>query len=276
MPSGRRSTQRRTSAWALNTVNEPTETFSVSLSGAVNATIADATGVGTVLDNDTTPALSISDVSVTEGNTGMVNAVFTVTLSVVGSQTVTVNYATVNGTAIAPADYTAKSGTLSFAAGATTETITVAVAGDTLDEADDTFSVNLSGPVNATIADAAGTGTIIDDDAAPTLTIANASTTEGNAGTKKLTFTLTLSKASGRSLSVAYATANGSAVAGSDYSALSGTVVFAAGTVSRTIAVDILGDTIREPNETFVVNLSLPVNVILGVTQATGTILNND
>ena len=276
MPSGRRSTQRRTSAWALNTVNEPTETFSVSLSGAVNATIADATGVGTVLDNDTTPALSISDVSVTEGNTGMVNAVFTVTLSVVGSQTVTVNYATVNGTAIAPADYTAKSGTLSFAAGATTETITVAVAGDTLDEADDTFSVNLSGPVNATIADAAGTGTIIDDDAAPTLTIANASTTEGNAGTKKLTFTLTLSKASGRSLSVAYATANGSAVAGSDYSALSGTVVFAAGTVSRTIAVDILGDTTREPNETFVVNLSLPVNVILGVTQATGTILNND
>lgn len=260
----------------MNTVNEPTETFSVSLSGAVNATIADATGVGTVLDNDTTPALSISDVSVTEGNTGMVNAVFTVTLSVVGSQTVTVNYATVNGTAIAPADYTAKSGTLSFAAGATTETITVAVAGDTLDEADDTFSVNLSGPVNATIADAAGTGTIIDDDAAPTLTIANASTTEGNAGTKKLTFTLTLSKASGRSLSVAYATANGSAVAGSDYSALSGTVVFAAGTVSRTIAVDILGDTIREPNETFVVNLSLPVNVILGVTQATGTILNND
>jgi large repetitive protein len=124
--------------------------------------------------------------------------------------------------------------------------------------------------------DATGTATIVDDDAAPTLTIANASVTEGNGSTRRITFTLTLSKASGQSASVRYATANGTAVAGSDYSAVSGTLVFAAGTVSRTVVVDILGDNIREPNETFVLNVSLPVNVTLAVTQATGTILNND
>jgi hypothetical protein len=271
------TTQQIAVAVVGNVVTEPTEIFSVSLSGSVNATIADDAGVATILDNDTTPGLSIDDVSVTEGDSGTVNAVFTVTLSTAGSQPVTVNYTTVNGTAIAPVDYTARSGTLSIPAGTTSATITVVVAADTLDEADDdTFSVNLSGAVNAAVVDANGTGTIVDDDAAPTLTVANVSATEGNGSTRRLTFTLTLSKASGQSVSVRYATADGTAVAGSDYSAESGTVIFAAGTVSRTVVIDILGDNIREPNETFVLNLSLPVNVTLGVTQATGTILNND
>jgi hypothetical protein len=270
------TTQQIAVAVIGNGVTEQTETFSVSLSGSVNAAIADDAGIGTILDNDTTPGLSIGDVSVNEGNAGTVNAVFTVTLSVAASQPVTVNYATANGTATAPADYTARSGTLSIPAGATSATITVVVAGDTWDEADDTFSVNLSGPVNAAIVEANGTGTIVDDDAVPTLTVANVSATEGNGSTRRLTFTLTLSKASGQSVSVRYATANGTAVAGSDYSAESGTVVFAAGTVTRTVVIDILGDNIREPNETFFLNLSVPVNVTLGVTQATGTIVNND
>ena len=118
------------------------------------------------------PSLSINDVSVTEGPApgapaGTTSAVFTVTLSAASTQTVTVNFATANGTtnpATAPADYAAQSGTLSFAPGQTTKTITIAVVGDAIPEANETFFVNLSTPSNATISDAQGLGTIVNDD----------------------------------------------------------------------------------------------------------------
>mgnify|MGYP001275829262 CR=1 FL=1 len=111
-------------------------------------------------------ALSINDVAVTEGNTpGTVNADFTVSLSVPSTQTVTVQYATANGTATAPGDYTAIAlTTLTFTPGVTTQPVTVVVQGDQLDELDETFNVTLSGATNATITDATGVGTITDDD----------------------------------------------------------------------------------------------------------------
>jgi hypothetical protein len=108
--------------------------------------------------------LSIDSVSVTEGNAGTVNAVFTVTLSSPVSQPVTVKYSTADGTALAGIDYTSTSGTLTFAPQTTTQSITVPVLGDLLDEPNETFSVALSEPVNATIATGTGTGTINDDD----------------------------------------------------------------------------------------------------------------
>ena len=110
-----------------DTVVEPNETFVVNLSGAVNATIADNQGVGTIVDNDAVPSLAINDVTVTEGDSGSVNAVFTVNLSAPSGLPVSVKYATANGTATAGSDYTAKSGTLTFAAGVTTQTMSVAV-----------------------------------------------------------------------------------------------------------------------------------------------------
>ena len=114
------------------------------------------------------PAASINDVTVTEGNTGTtVNAAFTVTLSRASAGQVTISYATADGTAIAPADYQANSGTVTFVPGDVSETITIAVVGDGLDEPNETFVVNLSAPVGASLADAQGTGTILDDDAAP-------------------------------------------------------------------------------------------------------------
>jgi CSLREA domain-containing protein len=113
------------------------------------------------------PDASINDVSVTEGNSGTVDAVFTVTLSAASSGTVTMAYATANGSATTPADYQAAAGTVTFAPGDTSETITVKVVGDTLDEPNETFVVNLSDPDGATLADAQGTGTILDDDGAP-------------------------------------------------------------------------------------------------------------
>jgi len=119
----------------------------------------------------TVPSISISDVTVTEGNTGTVSAVFTVSLSTATSSVVTVNYGTADGTATAGSDYVATSGTLTFAPGTTTQLVSVTVNGDTAPEGDETFFVNLSNAVGATIADAQGVGTIRNDDSAPTGTI---------------------------------------------------------------------------------------------------------
>jgi len=249
----------------------------VNLSAPVNATLGTAQGVGTIVDNDAAPSIAINNVSVTEGNSGTMTAVFTVALSAASSRTVTVNYGTANGTATQPADYAAASGTLTFAPGVTSQQIAVSVKGDTLDEANETFSVNLSGATNATIADSQGIGTIVDDDPTPSLTINDVSLTEGSSfQTKSATFTLTLSAASGQTITVHYATANGTATAGSDYVAKSGTVTFNAGTTTQTISITVNGDSTREANETFFVNLSSPTNVTLARTQAVGTILNDN
>ena len=114
-----------------------------------------------------TASLSISDVTVTEGNSGTTTATFTVSLSAASASTVTVNYATADGTATAPADYAAQTGNLSFTAGQTSKTIAVVVNGDTAVEPNETFLVNLTGPVGATLADAQGQGTITNDDTTP-------------------------------------------------------------------------------------------------------------
>ena len=131
------------------------------------------------------------------------------------------------------ADYTATSGTLSFSPGATTRSINVTVLGDTRDEANETFAVNLSSPVNAAIATAQGIGTIVDNDAAPSIDISNVSVTEGNTGTKTASFAVTLSAVSGQTVTVNYATANGTATAGSDYVAAASTLTFAPGVTSQ-------------------------------------------
>jgi len=187
-----------------------------------------------------------------------------------------VNWATADGTATAASDYTAASGALSFAAGETTKTLTVAVQGDVLDEADETFAVNLSGAVNATVAESQGVGTITDDDATPSLAINNVTVVEGNSGTINAVFTVTLSSASGRSVTVNYATTNGTATAPSDYTAATGALTFAAGETSKTVIVVVKGDTLEEADETFFVDLSGATNASVATSRGTGTILNDD
>src|SRR5581483_10997514 len=109
-----------------------------------------------------------------EGNSGTTSFTFAVTLSAVSASTVTVDYATANGSATAPADYAATSGTLTFSPGQTAKQIVVAVTGDTTVETTETFTVALSNPTNATISGAGvGTGTITNDDALPAITIGN-------------------------------------------------------------------------------------------------------
>lgn len=148
---------------------EPDETVIITVaagSGYTVGTPASATGT---IENDDDPTLSINDVTVTEGNAGTTNATLTVSLSAASAKVVTVNYATADGTALAPADYISGTGTLVFSPGTTTRTFIVQVNGDTTPEADETFVVNLGGPVNATLADAQGVVTILNDDQPVTL-----------------------------------------------------------------------------------------------------------
>ena len=186
-------------------------------------------------------------------------------------------YATANNTATAGSDYTAVSGVLTIAAGATSGQVVVPVLGDTLDEPNETFFVNLSGAAGATIADAQALGTITDNDATPALSIGDVSVTEGNSGSVNAVFTVSLAGASAQAITVSYATADNTAMAGSDYTPRSGVLTFpAASTTPLTVAVPVLGDTIDEPNETFSLTLSAPANATLADSQGLATIVDDD
>ena len=260
-------------------LDESNETVVVSLSTPTNATVSNTTGTGTgtITDDDDAPTLSIDSPSVAEGDSGSKDLTFTVTLSAASGQQVTVAYAdATTGTATSGTDYTAiAGGTLTFAAGTTSRTFDVSVTGDTLDESNETVVVELSSPTNAAVSNTAGTGTgtITDDDDAPTLSIDSPSVTEGDSGSKDLTFTVTLSAASGQQVTVAWADATtGTATSGTDYTAIAGgTLTFTAGTTSRTFDVSVTGDALDESNETVVVSLSTPTNATVSNTTGTGT-----
>ena len=327
-----------------------------------------------------TPAVSVSDASAAEGDA----VAFTVSLSEASSQQVTVEYATSDGTAAAGSDYTAASGTLTFAAGETTKTVSVATTDDSGDEDDETLTLTLSSPVNATLGDATATGTINDNDNAapltagfsdmpathtgdeftfglafsenvelryvtlrdtafvvtggevktaqrqqqgsnqawnitvepdgqgavtitlpettdcgasgaictgdgrplshslssvvagpviiPAVSVSDASAAEGDA----VAFTVSLSVASSQQVTVEYATSGGTATSGTDFSAESGTLTFAANETSKTVSVATTDDSAEEDNETFTLTLSSPTNATLGDATATGTINDDD
>jgi hypothetical protein len=248
---------------------------------------ADPTATVTITDvSQPAISLTINDVTVTEGNSGTTNAVFTVSLSSAASTVVSVNYATANGTATAGTDYTAlPTTTLTFNPGETSKTITVPVNGDNQVELNETFFLNLSNlqanGSNVTLADNQGQGTINNDDSA-SIAITDVTVTEGNSGTTNAVFTVTLSNAVDTAITLNYATADGTATtADNDYTALSLTpLTFNAGETSKTITVAINGDTKVESNETFFVNLSSlnanGRNVTITDNQGQGTITNDD
>jgi hypothetical protein len=261
-----------------DTLNEANETFFVNVTSVTGAVVVDGQGVGTITNDDPPPSLSINDVTVLEGNSGTGNANFTVTLSTPSGQNVTVNYATADGTATAPGDYTSLNGALLFTPGTTALSISVPVIGDTIPEANETFFVNLSGATNATIADNQGIGTITDDDL-PGLSIGDVSIAEGNSGTSILTFTVTRTGTTASAVGFSYATADGTATsADGDYVSASGTGTISGGgaTGTTTVNVTINGDAIFENTENFVVNLTAPTNAAMTDGQGLGTILNDD
>ena len=203
----------------------------------------------TVTDDDGEPTLSIDSPSVTEGDSSTTTMTFKVTLSAASGKQVSVDYAdAATGTATSATDYAAIStGTLNFAAGQTEKTVSVTINGDTVDEPNETIVLRLSSPSNAALSGGSetldGTGTITDDDAAPTVSVADAaSVTEGNSGTKNMSFTVSVSAPSGKAITVPY-TLSGTATGGSDYET-PGTrsVSIPAGDASGTIVIKVKGD----------------------------------
>ena len=207
---------------------------------------------------------------------------FAVTLSLAHDADVTVDYATgaATDTAVEGQDYTRTTGTLSFPARSTAaQTISVTVRDDEQDEDNEWFTVTLRNPTHATLAGGAATlaatGRIDDDDSRSRVAVADARLTEGGGA---LRFNVSLVPASGRTVTVDYATADGTAAAGSDYTTVTGTLTFPTAVTVRTISVPVLDDQDHEHTESFTVTLSVPVNATLSSTgrTATGTIDDND
>ena len=185
------------------------------------------------------------------------------------------NYATADGTAFAGSDYVASSGTVTFEPGEVTKTIEVQVNGDTAPEGDETFGVLLSFLVNAAMADDEARVTITNDDL-PTLYVNDVRVNEGNAGAAQAVFVVSLPGLAPGTVSVNFSTADGTASAGSDYEAVSGTLVFAPGETSKTVSVPVHGDAALEPDETFTLTLSSPVGAAISDGQGVATIVNDD
>jgi hypothetical protein len=182
-----------------------------------------------------------------------------------------------DGTAAAGSDYQALSGTLTIPAGQTAGASPVAVTGDRHGELNETFFVTLNSPNYGVIADAQGVATIVDDE--PRISIGDVTKKEGNGKkTTLFTFTVTLSAAYDQALTMSFRTADGTATTGDgDYMAKTGTLTFAPGEMTRTITIEVKGDSKREADETFYLELfGASNNALLTDWIGLGTILNDD
>jgi hypothetical protein len=258
---------------------ENDEYFSVNLNSSDYGTLVATHAVGIILNDEPYTRISGGG-NVAEGNSGTTALTFTISLSAApdaSNAPVTVDYATGDGSAtVAGGDYQAKTGTLSFGIGETSKQVTVLVNGDRLAEYDEFLSFNLTSANGAVLSDTTGYGTIVDDE--PRLSINSPRITEGDSGTKVLSFTVTLSAAYDQPVTVHYATQDGSASAGSDYVAKSGNLTFSpGGPLSQTITVTIKGDKQKESDEYFYVVLSgASSNVMIYDGYGLGTILNDE
>lgn len=241
-------------------------------SGNTNNTACEVT-----LTVNNTATVSISDAtSANEGDSGTTD--FTFTLTRTGpSCAFDVDFATIDGTATAPVDFTANSGTLNFAAGEMTKTVTISVNGDTQAELDETFSVVLSNPTNGvTLDDATGNTTVLNDDIAQ-FSIVDGATSEGDNGTSQLEIQVDLDLTPLTTVTVDYATSDGTATTSdSDYVAASGTLTFNSGQTTASFFVTINGDTDVELDENLVVNLSNPTGPSSINDGAATIVVNND
>ena len=252
--------------------NEADETIELLLSGEVNGNLGTRdTFTYTIVDNDVN--LTITDVTQSEGDAlDITDFDFRVSLSSAQSSTVTVNYTTNDGTALAGADYTADANILTFAAGVTSQTITISVTGDVTNEADETFTVDLTTPLpaGAAIADAQGLGTIQNDDGL-TISIDAAEGPQAENVTPLL-FDVRLSAVSGQTVTVLANTADDTALAPGDYTAVVGQLLtFNAGTTHLTFAVTLTDDAINECDETFTTSLTTPTGSLVTIAAGTGT-----
>jgi hypothetical protein len=237
--------------------------------------LGDPIGEPTVL-----PSLSISNLTVTEGDTGTQDANFTVRLSEASTQAVTVEFATEDDTAKAGEDYETQTGMITFATGELEKTISVKVNGDRLQESTESFKVNLANANKALISQGTGIGTILDNDNVTpvllSLSIADVTVTEGDDGTQTANLAVRLSQASEQTVTVEFLTEDDTAKAGEDYESQTGVITFAPGEVERMIAINVKGDRLQESTESFKVNLANGNNALITQGIGIGTILDND
>ncbi len=270
---------------------EGDETFTVTLSNPTGgATLGTAAAIGTI-SNDDSAVISINAAAVAEGNVGNTPLPFSINISNPVQGATSFTYTAANGNNVNPLlnatladnDFQASTGDVSFPSDSVAPLIVnVPIVGDTDVEPNQNLLLNLSNLVlpigisaaNVTFA-ASGVGTINNDDGA-VLNIASASIVEGAAGSSNLSFAVTLSNTNKVPVTVNYTSADGTATAGSDYTATNGTLTLPAGTLTQTIAVPIAGDNIVESNETLAITLSAPIGATLGTALATGTITNDD
>jgi VCBS repeat-containing protein len=287
------------------TTKERDETFAVTLSLPTNATIARTNGFITIIDDDSTPTATLSGSKTSEGGSSAVTggttqmaamslmsagladsatldspstkmAVFTITLTNASEIPIQVDYRTVDGTGVAGDDYTAVFGTLTFAEDETVKTIEVPIRPDIKHELDEALSIELSNPVELMLENAAASSVILDDDPAPFIDVTDVSVIEGTDGVSQAVFTVTLASESGKAESVRYSTSNGTAAAGSDYTAVSGEIPFAAGVTVQRVVVPVAADREPEGDETFFLNLVQASDSPLAKAQAVATIVNDD
>ena len=259
---------------------EGDETVIANISNVINGAVGSAKQVtATITDDDTPPEVTLSVVGSSLNENGG-TATITVTLSALSSKDTIVELG-FSGTA-STMDYNKSlSGSITIPAGSLSRSIILKGIDDAKDEANETIIVDIA---SVTGASESGTQqvilTIIDDDEGPAVSINAPSVVEGDTGTANLTYTVTLSKASDQTVTIEYATADGTAtVSDHDYLAQAVTpLIFAPGETSRTIIVTVIGDTSVEADETVLVTLSNPVNATIttGLNTGTGTIINND
>lgn len=222
--------------------------------------------------------LRIDDREVTEGDSGLLTASVAVTLRPASSETITVAYATGSDTAISGVDFNGSSGILTFLPGQTNRSIAVPIRGDTIFEDTEYFFITLSNPTNAILDRSRATVVINDNEAFPTVNILNVSVREGNSGTTNIAFRINLTPASAFPVTVRYVTSDGSAVSPEDYQEADDTVTIPPNTTSRTILVQVNGDTVFEPNEVFALVLLEADGAFVDTTnwRGIGTIQNDD
>jgi len=258
---------------ALDEVNE---TVIIDITSVTNGTESGTQqATVTITDDDAEPSLSVNDPSVTEGNSGIKTLTFTVTLSAASGRTVTVDYYTANGTATAGTDYNATSGALTFNPGETSKTVSVIANGDTVTEPDETLLLNLLNPGNATISDAQGFGTILDNDA-PLVTLnVNKLTIAEEA--EVVTVTAALSTATTEIVTVTLGFSGTAMGGGTDYTASSSTITIAPGNLTGTATITAVQDALDEVNETVIIDITDVTNAVeSGTQQVTVTITDDD
>jgi len=257
-------------------VAEDDQQFSVTLDGAIGATIERGEAMATIVDDDPDPTLTVADLVAIEGAAESSAASVSVSLSSASEKTVEVGYATSDDGASAGTDYTQTAGVLTFEPGETEQTFDVTVLDDSTHELDEDVALELSEESNAALPVAGGHLTIADDDAPPALSIDDVAATEGDLGTTLVTFTVTKSGSTSLPARATWSTVDGTATGGVDYTSAAGSLEFDPAVATEVVEIEVQGDLFDEPDEEFSVTLADPTGATIADDTGVATIEDDD